>query len=158
MIGVFKREKDNLIAAIYSREGLKSEIKAYVYDLDSSFKGEHRVNLISDFNIPVEMDEPELEIILDDLKEKVKTLKYEKRVNRINILLEKYKDESLKKKKKLEFSEKNGFLYFSGNRIEINKFSFYNKKTSIAIIDGIKIEIDIPLEIIEYLEKEEKSY
>ncbi len=157
MIGIFKREKDNLYAAIYSRDGLKSGIEGYVYDLNDSFKGEHHKKLVSDFNIPITLDDPNLEIILVDLKEKATTLKYEKRVFKINLLLKMYSNKK-ESNKEIEIVEKNGFLYFLGNRIELSKFSFYNKKTSIAIIDGIKVDIDIPLEVIEYLKNEKLDF
>lgn len=155
MIGIFKRKQDNLYGAIYSRDGLKSGIEGYVYDLNFSFKGDYHKHMVSDFNIPVELNDPNLKIILKDIEEKVKILKYPKRVIKMKKLLDLYKNKVIEK---IKIEENDGFIYFLGNRLEINKFSFYDNKTNIAIIDGIKVELDIPPEVIEYLKNKKTSF
>jgi len=151
-IGIYRRDGDNTLAAIIHREGRENGLEGYVYHTDISYKGDYYKEISPTFTKLVDIGDERVQIILNDLKEKASTLKFKKRVDKINKLLDFYKNEKENMDDVIDSAiiEKN-ILYYSGNIIDLSKLSYYDK--NIMIIDGIKVEITLPKKIMDFIIK-----
>ena len=157
-IGIYKRTRDDVLAAVIHREGETRGLEGYMYRTKSSFKGDYISSMPSEFNIPVDLSDKRIAIVMKDLKEKAEKLKLEKRKEKVQNLIAFYENEEEDIVEVVEEAiiEKN-ILYFAGNIIDLNKMSIYDKKNKIMIIDGIKMNMEIPEEIMDMIVKSKKT-
>jgi len=152
-IGIYKQENDNkILVAVIDRIGKEKGLEGYAYDTLQSYKGDYYKEISPAFSKLVDLEDERVQIILNDLKEKALTLKFEKRVYKINKLLDFYKNEKENMDEIIDSAiiEKN-ILYYSGNIIDLSKLSYYDKR--IMIIDGVKVEITLPEKIMNLIIK-----